>query len=253
MLNILGLGLRGFRSLTTEEVGLIKEADRVYIDSYTSVLAPQAVKEIGERTGKNVEAVERNVLENSNFLFEKAENEDVCLLVSGDPFMATTHNEIRYQCSLRGIRCAIFENASILNTVIGFSGLSPYRVGPPVSVPRLTDSFFPVSVYRKIFRNLQEKRHTILLLDTSGIHPMTVNEALDVLEKMEKVENGGIILPGTHLIIAAEVGLPTGLFLHGTLSSVKKRNVGAAPATIIIPAELDENEDLYVSTFCESL
>ncbi len=251
MLSILGLGLRGSRSLTLEEADVISCADEVLLDTYTSVIAPGLVDDIESRLTVKVKLVDRKVLENSDLVFQKAMNSEVCLLVSGDPFMATTHNEIRYQCIKKGIPVRVFENASVINTVIGISGISPYKIGAPVSVPRITANFFPLSVYRKLLKNAQEKRHTVLLLDTADGNPMRVNEALQILEEMERRGSGGLITANSHICVASAVGTPAQLLVHGSLDEVRKRKIELVPSTVILLSDLDENETEYLDAFCE--
>lgn len=252
MLGILGLGLRGYNSITVEERSFIEKSDRIILDSYTSVLFPDVIEGIENNAGKKVETVDRSILEGNSYILNLAEKLSVSLLVLGDPFMATTHNEIRYQCLKRGIEVRIFENASILNSVIGYSGLSPYRVGAPVSLPRVSDKFFPLSVYRKIGINLSENRHTILLLDTADGNPMTVKEALETLAHMEEKGKKGHIKPETEMIAVSALGRKNASLVYGQLKEVKDRNILTVPSTLIILAELDENEKMYVGEFCES-
>ncbi len=250
MLGILGLGLRGYNSITVEEKLFIENSDRVFIDSYTSVLFPEVAGTIEKNTGKMVEPVGRGQLESNDFLFGLASSSNVSLLVSGDPFMATTHNEIRYQCARRGIEARIFENASILNSSVGYTGISPYRVGAPVSLPRVSEKFFPLSVYRKIAKNIEERRHTILLLDTADGKPMNVPEAIDTLLMMEEKEKGGYLTQESEIIAVSALGTDNSSMVFGTLGRIRNMEISTVPSTIIILSELDENERTYVGTFC---
>lgn len=250
MLGILGLGLRGYQSLTVDEIVFLESADRIFLDTYTSVMYPEITEILEKKTGKKIESVNREILENNEFLFDTAVESKVALLVSGDPFTATTHNEIRYQCSLRNIDVKIFENASILNSAIGYSGISHYKTAPPVSVPRISDNFFPISVYRKIEKNIRERKHTILLLDTADGNPMKVNEALEILLRMEEKDGSGIILQNTRLIVISALGSENSSLLYGTIREVMARSVVTVPSTIILLSELDENEENYVKAFC---
>ncbi len=253
MLNIIGIGLRGFRSLTMEELGAIRSSDRLFLDGYTSVITPGLSEEIRKNIGREVETVGRRFLESDPDLYDLSSKINVSLLVSGDPFMATTHNEIRYQCLKRGISVLIFENASILNTSVGLAGLSPYKVSPPVSLPRVTEKFFPLSVYRKIAANMHEKKHTLLLLDTADGNPMTVSEALQILSEMERREKGGIILENSLICIASALGSDDPHIFFGTFSMAKRKLDFRVPSTIIILGDLDPNEEEYVNAFCEPL
>lgn len=253
MLNIIGIGLRGYSSLTIQERDVILNSDMIFLDSYTSVISSAVISEIEKRIGKKVESISREFIEGNNALYELAMKKDISVLVSGDGLLATTHNEIRYECLKKGIRVEVYENASILNVVTGLSGVSPYKVGAPVSIPRVSEKFFPLSVYKKIQKNLENKRHTTLLLDTADDTPMTVVEALDILESMENRMKSGIINDELKLIVAHSVGSNSESFVFGSLSSIRDRDIKEVPATIIILSDLDENETLYVNAFCQAI
>ncbi len=142
MLYLMGMGLRGARSLTLEEVDILKRSDSIFLEIYTSVIGENIQHDIEKLTGKSVSPVNRNDMEYSDIVTRKAHDSIVSLLVSGDPLMATTHNVLRVKCMDLGIKVSVLENASILNTAVGYSGLSPYKVAPPVSIPRVSDKFF---------------------------------------------------------------------------------------------------------------
>ncbi len=247
------MGLRGYRSLTLEEVEVIRSSDHIFLDSYTSVIPDGLIRELADRLRVDVKPVDRAFLETGDELYDLAENSNVTLLVSGDPFMATTHSEIRFQCIHRGIAVRTYENASILNTLAGKCGISPYRTGAPVSVPRVSDKFFPLSVYDKIEQNMRYGKHTPLLLDTGGGRPMTPEEAITILESMESIRGKKIICGSTRMIIGTGIGGVGETIIKGNLRDLKKRSLKVAPSTIVILSDLTENEERYTDLFCSPL
>lgn len=61
----------------------------------------------------------------------RAKDDDVALLVVGDPFGATTHSDMVVRARQMGIRVDVVHNASIMNAV-GCCGLQLYRFGQTV-------------------------------------------------------------------------------------------------------------------------
>lgn len=61
-------------------------------------------------------------------MLEEAKNNEVCLLVVGDPFGATTHIDILLRAKEKGVQCQVIHNASIMNAV-GCCGLQLYSFG----------------------------------------------------------------------------------------------------------------------------
>ena len=165
MIYLLGLGLRGLDSVTLLEDRIISSCDRIYFESYTSVSPESTVHHLENHYGKRVIPVLREDIENGAAILEEAKSSDVCLLVTGDPLYATTHNQIRLDALKSGIRLEVIENSSVLAVVPGRVGLFPYRMGPPVSLPFVSERFMPRSVLDKIGKNLAAELHTLLLLD----------------------------------------------------------------------------------------
>ena len=253
MLYLMGMGLRGARSLTLEEVDILKRSDSIFLEIYTSVIGENIQHDIEKLTGKSVSPVNRNDMEYSDIVTRKAHDSIVSLLVSGDPLMATTHNVLRVKCMDLGIKVSVLENASILNTAVGYSGLSPYKVAPPVSIPRVSDKFFPLSVYKKIAANLREKRHTVLLLDTGDGNPMTLREAMDVLFRMEEESSENIISESTLIICAIRVGFSNERYIMGSMGAIRELNIRDSPAIMILPSDMDENEREFTERFCDRI
>lgn len=96
-------------------------------------------------------------------ILHNSQNEDVALLVVGDPFGATTHTDLVLRAKEHNIPVQIIHNASILNA-IGCCGLQLYSFGETVSIPYWTDSWRPDSFFDKIIGNYQRNLHTLCLL-----------------------------------------------------------------------------------------
>ncbi|XP_044167603.1 diphthine methyl ester synthase-like [Acropora millepora] len=91
MLYLVGLGLGDAKDITVKGLEIVKNADFVFLEAYTSILCVgQQVLE--EFYGRQIKLADRETVEqNSDLILENAKDKDVAFLVVGDPFGATTH------------------------------------------------------------------------------------------------------------------------------------------------------------------
>ncbi len=253
MLNIVGLGLRGARSITLESLEVLKSCDIVYFETYTSISPESTIKDIAELSGKEILQADRQFVESEKELISQSSKSDVCLLVTGDPLTATTHNQLRYDALREGVKVNIYENSSVLSVIPGTLGLMHYRFGPPVSIPFVSMNFFPTSVYDKIEKNVEMDLHTLLLLDLKDGKTMPVQEAIRVLEELERKRKKGILEPERDICVAIAVSQPGERILFGTLGSIKKSGVEGNPAALVIPSRLNDSEETFLNQFAERL
>lgn len=249
MLNIVGIGLRGLKSITLEEAEIIEKCDIVYFERYTSIAPEETISSISTHFEKEVIPVERDFIENTDHILTESREKDVCLLVVGDGLTATTHNELRYDAIKRGIGVRIYENSSILTVVAGKLGLFPYKMGPPVSLPFVSEKFFPMSVYDKIEKNLANGFHTLLLLDLKDNETLGVQSALKILRMMEDKGKRGIITDSTSICIATKVSQPGEMLICDSFSEIEKKGTEGSPSSIVILSNLNDSEQRFVSRF----
>jgi diphthine synthase len=170
MLFIIGLGLGDCKDITVRGLEIIKKCDRVYLESYTSILTcgPEALEEFYDR---KIIVADRDLVElGADQILEGADELDVALLVGGDPFSATTHTDLVLRAKEKGLQVEIVHNASILNAV-GCCGLQLYNFGETISIPYWTDVWQPDSFFDKIIKNYKNKLHTLCLLDIKVKEP----------------------------------------------------------------------------------
>lgn len=253
MLNIIGLGLRGIKSITLESLEVMKGCDTLYFETYTSVSPKATLEGLKDLIGKEIEEADRDFIEVGDRLITAATGKNVCLIVTGDPLTATTHNQIRYDAEARGVDVRVFENSSITSAVPGILGLMHYRFGPPVSIPFVTKNFFPMSVYDKIEKNISMDLHTLLLLDLADGKTMPVQEAIGILEELERRGKQGIIHPERDICVAIAVSQPGQKIIFGTIGSVKKSGIEGTPAALVIPSRLNDSEETFLNQFAERL
>mmetsp|Transcript_18503 Transcript_18503/g.28988 ORF Transcript_18503/g.28988 Transcript_18503/m.28988 type:complete len:246 (-) Transcript_18503:139-876(-) len=184
-LYLIGTGLGNEQDLTLRGLDLIRNSDRVFLESYTSVPSVSTFsKKLHELTGKAVESADRFFVEDATELLFMARTQEVSLLIVGDPFSATTHSDLYVRCRNENIPVEVVHNASIVNAV-GFTGLQLYRFGPVVTLCFWTDNWTPRSWFPTLEENVSRGLHTLILLDIKTKEVSDENLArgkLDVFE-----------------------------------------------------------------------
>lgn len=249
MLYIMGLGLRGVLSMTLQEREILKQADHIFFETYTSVSPDGTIDDLKRVLEKEVEAVGRKEVEEGKKILEAASRSDACLIVTGDPLSATTHNQLRADAMAAGIGVEVVENASIVTAIPGKIGLFPYRMGPPVSLPFPYDIFLPRSVCDKIRANRESGLHTIILLDLKDGRTMYPHEALETLLKMEEKYGIGAIDPSTEVFSLSRVSQPGETLIMDSVENIIGLGLEDSPSALVIPAELNHSERAFSEIF----
>ncbi len=253
MIHILGLGLRGIDSITLEEMRIISKCDKIYFEAYTSVSPEKTANDLSSITGKDIFTLGREDVENSALLLKEAGNHDICVIVTGDPLAATTHNQLRMDATAAGVAVNIVENASILTTLPGKVGLLPYRMGPPVSLPFLTDRFNPRSVLDKMRRNRDMGFHTIILLDLKENRTMYPEEAFNYLYQLEKKYDAGTVMENSLFVVASKISQTGESLCYGKFENLMKLSWKSSPSSLIFLADLTEKELEFMNLFCNKI
>lgn len=115
----IGLGLSNPEDISVRGLRLVQGAKRVYLEMYTAILmaSQQEIEEtykrnaflfflsiskegiLFERRKRKVILADRTMVEQeSDIMLEDADKEDVCFLVVGDVFAATTHSDLVLRC-----------------------------------------------------------------------------------------------------------------------------------------------------------
>lgn len=248
MLNIIGIGLRGLESITLGSADVIRTSDEVYLDTYTSILPDGSLDEISRFFNREVIPVGREFIEGESPIIERSRNLTVSLLVAGDGMSATTHKVLEKTCISIGISVKVYENASILNVIPGRLGLYTYKMGPPVSLPFITDKFFPASVFNKIRRNHSNGMHTIVLLDLKSGRNIEITQAIGWLLEMENMAGGEKFLDNEHVCIVSRVSQAGEKILCGNAKALKSFDF-QSPAAIVILSNPDTFEMENIDSF----
>ncbi|KAI9674175.1 MAG: diphthine synthase [Caeruleum heppii] len=164
MLYLVGLGLADETDITVKGLEIVKKAERVYLEAYTSILLVDQQK-LETYYGRPVLLADREMVESaSDEILSGADKVDVAFLVVGDPFGATTHTDLVLRARELHIPTETISNASILSA-IGATGLQLYNFGQTVSMVFFTETWKPSSFYDRIKENRQIGLHTLVLLD----------------------------------------------------------------------------------------
>jgi diphthine synthase len=246
VLTFIGLGLYDKDDVSEKGLSCIQNADHVFLEIYTSRLMGSSYEELEKLYGKPVHLLDRNDVEqHPDDLLSKAESSDVVFLCAGDPMVSTTHADLRMRAAARGIPTVIIHGASISSAVSGLSGLQNYRFGKSCSVPFPQKNWFPTTPIEVITQNLSLRLHTLVYLDIQEERYMTVNEAIDLLERMAAEKNMRISL----YVGIARAGSGNPVVRAGSAASLKSVDFGPPMHILIVPAELHDMEQSYLERF----
>jgi len=208
MLYLVGLGLNDEKDISVRGLEIIKKC-KCFIELYTS-----------NWKGKvDAEKIQRADLEeNSQKILNLAKEQDIAILIPGDPLSATTHISLVIDAKKQGITVEIIHSSSIFSA-IGETGLQLYKFGRTLTLPKEGE-------YESISKGIKENQslglHTLILLDPG----MIAQEALDKLK------------PGK--VVIAHFSNKTKIVYSDEAKDFPE------PAVIIIPGKLHFQEKEYL-------
>lgn len=262
-LYMIGLGLGDEKDITVKGLEAVKKCDKVFLEHYTSILSC-SVEDLEEFYGKKIIVASRDLVESeSDEILDS--NIDVAFLVVGDVFGATTHTDMFLRAKEKGINVEVIHNASIMN-VVGATGLELYKFGKTTSVVFDTDGWLPDTPYKVYDMNKANGLHTLFLLDIKvaesskedikkGIHNpqepryMTVNQAIEILFKLEEKLGQGLISDDTTMIGLARMGQKTQKIVYAKASEFKNIDMGEPLHSLIIPGNMHFIEEEFLEQY----
>jgi diphthine synthase len=246
MLTFVGLGLFDKTDVSEKGLSRIRQADHVFLESYTSCLMGSTVGELEEYYRKPVHRLLReDVEQHPEHLLELARNDQVVFLCTGDPMVSTTHADLRIRAAERGIATAIIHAASIASAVCGLTGLQNYRFGKSCSLPYPQKNWFPTTPFDVIAQNLDRRLHTLVYLDIRNDRFMTVPEAVGLLEQMAQEKHRPVPL----YVGVARAGSDNAIVQAGPADKIRSEEFGPPLHVLVIPAELHDMERRYLEMF----
>ncbi|RME31756.1 diphthine synthase [Candidatus Woesearchaeota archaeon] len=245
-LHLIGLGLGDEHDISLRGLAIVRRADVIFLEHYTSTLGVDT-KRLEQLYGREVKLADRTIIEQrAEQLLEPAKKQDVALLVVGDPFGATTHTDLVLRAKDAGVTVNVVHNASIMNAV-GVVGLELYKYGRTTSIPYWSKGFEPETPYNAIKENSERGLHTLCLLDIKMEEKrprfMTINEALGILEELERRRGERVVLPETLVVGVARLGQERQLIQAGPVSELRERDFGKPLHSLIVPGDLHVVEE----------
>ncbi len=242
MLWFVGLGISGAKSIPLEAQEVLAKADIVYLEQFTSPIGKSDLSKIKKMTKGEFKPAKRWLVEDGNEILKNAKRKKVVLLSYGDPYIATTHIELRTRAIEEKIKTKSIHASSSLTSMIGECGLHFYKVGRIATIMSEMKSL--TTPYYVIYKNIIEGNHTVLLLEYNQDKDFFLDpkEALVGLIETEKGQKRNVIDSSTYAVVASRVGFASQSIISGKISSLKKMDFGKPPHTVIITGRLHFTE-----------
>jgi len=252
MLWFVGLGISGISELSDNTISVIKNADTVYLESFTSPISETEKEQLANMCDGEFKIAKRWLVEDGNEILENAKKREVVLISYGDPYIATTHLELKTRAVTDKIETKTIHSSSIVSSLIGEIGLQYYKVGKILTIMNEPKSM--ITPYSTISNNLLSKMHSVILLEYNEDKSffLAPQDALSLLLDAEKIQNGKIISLDTFAIIASRIGKNDQSITSGKISNLIKKEFGNPPHTVIIPGSLHftESNAVKIVTDC---
>jgi diphthine synthase len=237
-LAFIGLGMYDEKGISLMGLERAKASELVLLEGYTNALPGLNIHLLESLLDKKIVAVDRKYVEDGRELLARAESSSVALLVAGDPFVATTHVDLRIRAAKRGIKVEVHHAPSIISVAPGETGLQNYKFGRSATI-----TFAPPHSevpYDALKQNRLSGLHTLFFLDLRSEEGrfMSVGEAIESLQLMEKRRGEGVIGNDLIMIGVARAGGPTQLIRAGRADEVRGIDFGKPPHSLIIPGRL---------------
>ena len=245
--------------VTRRLLEVLARADKVYIDSYTSIapgLDPDTVSRLAPRA--EVVVADRRLLEEEQrVIIEEAREREVVVLVPGDPMLATTHVTLRIEAAKRGVPVELVHGVSGLQAVISLTGLQVYRFGRTVTLVYPEEGLRPYSTVEYTWENHRRGLHTLILLDLrlDQGRAMTIPEAVEILleleEELAREEGVEPVIRRAVLVGVARAGTREAMCKAGAAEEVASAEYPPPPHSLIVTApRLHPVEEEALRLFC---
>ena len=253
MLSFVGLGISGFESIPIEGLDAISKADIVYLEQFTSPIGKSDLEKIQNAVKGEFRPAKRWLVEDGNEILEMAKEKDVVLLSYGDPYIATTHIELRTRAIENKTQTQSIHASSSLTSMIGECGLHFYKVGRIATIMSEMKSL--TTPYYVIYKNLIEGNHTVLLLEYNQDKDFFLDpkDALKGLLETEQGQRRKVLTESSYVIIATRIGFKDQKIISGKISSLTNTDFGKPPHTVIIPGRLHFTESDALKLFGECI
>ena len=249
MLSFVGLGISGFKSIPIEGLDVISTADIVYLEQFTSPIGKSDLEKIQNAIKGEFKPAKRWLVEDGNEILENTKEKNVVLLSYGDPYIATTHIELRARAIENKTETRSIHASSSLTSMIGECGLHFYKVGRIATIMSEMKSL--TTPYYVIYKNLIEGNHTVLLLEYNQDKDFFLDpkDALKGLLETEQGQRRKVLTESSYVIVASRIGFKDQKITSGKISSLVNTDFGKPPHTVIIPGRLHFTESDALKLF----
>lgn len=255
MICFAGLGISGTDSIPLSVQKEISMADIVYLEQFTSPISKSELAKIKKMSNGEFILAKRWLVEDGNEILNKAKKKRVVLLTYGDPYIATTHIELRIRAIEKKIKTKTIHAASSITSMIGECGLHFYKIGRIATIMGEMKSL--TTPYYVIYRNIIDGNHTVLLLEFNQAQNFFLepNTAIKMLLEAENEQRRGVIKEDTFVIVASRIGFRDQQITGGKILNLIKQDFGKPPHSIIIPGNLHftESDALKILAKCLDL
>lgn len=252
MLWFIGLGISGSKSIPSEALDILSKADIVYLEQFTSPISKVELGKIKNMTSGEFKPAKRWLVEDGNEILQNAKKKKVVLLSYGDPYIATTHIELRTRAIEEKIKTYSIHASSSLTSMIGECGLHFYKIGRIATIMSEMKSL--TTPYYVIYKNIIEGNHTVLLLEYNQDKNFFLDptDAFKGLIETEKGQKRNVVSKSTYAIVASRIGFKDQSIISGKISSLENIDFGKPPHTIIITGRLHftESDALKILSRC---
>ena len=252
MLWFVGLGISGADGIGSDVIKILKKADLVYLEIFTSPITKSELIKIKKIVKGGFKTAPRLLVEDGKAILKEAKKKEVVLLSYGDPYIATTHIELRTRAISEKIQTKTIHAASAITSIIGECGFHFYKIGKVVTM--MKDQQSVSSVYYTLYDNLVAGNHTIIILEFNNDAKffLNPNDAFSSLRLAEGGQKRNVIDNSTFAVVASRIGAKNQKITAGKISSLENTGFGQPPHTIIIPGRMHftESDALKVLTKC---
>lgn len=269
MLHVIGIGYKK-EQISVEMLEIIRKSDNVFLEYYTSFYQDN-FEDLSKFLKKEIEICDREDIESKieEKIIVPARKKEVCLLVLGDPLIATTHTDLLLRAKHLKVESKVYNNVSIAN-FISRTGLQFYKFGKITSIPFFSEKFMPRTPYLVYLDNFKMGAHSLFLLDLNPSNDIAYKgkekylKAADAFEFLLKipeimVENeeleekeSQIFDEETDALICSRLGFDDEKIVYGQISKLieyDRKNTLKEPICIIIPGDMHEMEEEFVKQF----
>lgn len=243
MLFLIGTGISK-NGLTIEAIDICKRSKTVFFDNYTSHINDITMEYLSKNNIIPKQLARAALEEQIDTLLLQAKDDDVSVLIGGDPMLATTHKIIQIRAYSLKIPVTVIHAGSIMNALMGESGLDFYRFGKIATITRWSQNYKPISFYDSIIINSKNDMHTILLcdFDSTKNESIPLSEALLYITNAEEQKQLGFLDEDKKIIIFHNVGLIGEKRVFCSIKEAKKLQMDLGMHAIIVPSRTSQLE-----------